>query len=147
MDFKIKQEDYNALLKRKEISAEVVHAKEGTPSRIDLKKAIASKYGVKSENVYVIGVKTATGTQDAMCEIQVYDEAGIGRKTVPRHIQTRNLPPEERKQVKEQQAKKAEAKPKAEKPQPKTKEEKPKEERPKQEAKPAAEAEKKAKES
>jgi small subunit ribosomal protein S24e len=141
LELKIKQEEYNALLKRKEISAEVEHDKTGTPSRIELRKAIASKYEVKPESVYVIGVQTKMGTQSAICEIQVYDDTASALRIVPKYIQTRNLPPEERKHVREQEAKKSEAKPKPEKPK-----EKPKEEKPQQEAKPAAEPPKKPKE-
>lgn len=140
MDLKIKQEEYNALLKRKEIYAEVDHDQAGTPSRVELRKAIASKYGVKPESVYVIDVQTKTGTQSALCEVQVYDDHEGAKRIVPKYIQTRNLPPEERKRVREQEAKKAEAKPKAEKPK-----EKPKEEKTKQEAKAPSEAPKKEK--
>jgi len=141
MELKIRQEEYNALLKRKEIHAEVDHDEAGTPSRIDLRKAIASKYGVKPESVYVIDVRTKTGTQSAVCEVQVYDDQKGAQDTVPKYIRTRNLPPEERKRVREQEAKKAEPKPKAEKPK-----QKPKEEKPKQETKPASEPSKKEKE-
>jgi len=157
LDFKVKQDTYNPLLKRKEVSIEVEHDGQGTPSRIELRKAVASKFSTKTENVYVIDVETKTGTQSALCLVEVYDDAQTGQQTVPKHIQTRNLPPEERKKVREQEAKKEEAKPKAEKPKPaKPAEAKPepkvkqageesKEAKPKPEAKPA-EAPKKAKE-
>jgi small subunit ribosomal protein S24e len=141
LELKIRQEQYNALLKRKEIYAEVDHDRSGTPSRVDLRKAIASKYGVKPDSVYVIDVKTKTGTQSALCEVQVYDAQEGAQRTVPKYIQTRHLPPEERKSLKEQKAKKAEAKPAEEK----TKE-KPKEDKTKQEPKAPAEGLKKEKE-
>ena len=141
MEVKIRQEEYNALLKRKEIYAEVSHDQAGTPSRTDLRKMISSKYGVKPESVFVIDIQTKTGTQSAFCEVQVYDDRETARRTVPKHIQTRSLPPEERKRVREQETKKAEAKPKPEKPK-----EKPVEEKPKQEAKAAPETPKKTKE-
>ena len=147
MELKVKHEEYNALLKRKEVFAEVDHEDGGTPSRADLRKAVAAKYGTKPESVYVIDVRTGTGTQSASCEVQVYDDQAAALKTVPKHIQVRNLPAEERKRVKEEQAKKAEAKPKAEKPKAAPKAvEKPKEEKPKVETKPAAEVPKKGKE-
>lgn len=77
MELKIKHEEYNALLKRKEVHAEVDHDGAGTPSRMDLRKAVASKYGTKPESVYVIDVQTNTGTQIALCEVQVYDDPQI----------------------------------------------------------------------
>lgn len=139
MELKIKHEEYNALLKRKEVHAEVDHDGAGTPSRIDLRKAVASKYGAKPESVYIIDVQTNTGTQSAQCEVQVYDDPQMAQRTVPKYIQIRNLPPEERKRVREQEAKKAEPKAKAEKP----KEQKPKEEKAKPETKAPSEAPKK----
>jgi ribosomal protein S24E len=153
LDFKVKQDSYNPLLKRKEVHAEVDHEGEGTPSRVDVRKAAASKFNTKPENVYVLDIETNTGTQSALCAIEVYDDPQSAQRTVPKYIQVRNLPPEERKRVREEQAKKEEAKPKAEKPKAeKAKPEKPKEEpkeakeeKPKPETKPAAEPSKKAK--
>ena len=147
MDFKIKQDKYNPLLKRKEVSLEIDHDGQGTPSRAELRKAVASKYNTKQENVYVIEMETGTGTQSAISGVEVYDDAQSALQTVPKHIQIRNLPPEERKKVKEQEAKKEEAKPKAEKPKAQkpaeAKEQKPveapKEAKPKAEAKPQPE--------
>jgi len=115
LDLKVKQDTYNPLLKRKEVSLEVEHEGQGTPSRVDLRKAVASKFGTKPDNVYVIEVETKTGTQDALCQVQVYDDAKTAQQTVPKYIQVRNLPPDERKEVREQEAKKAETKPKGEK--------------------------------
>ena len=154
MDLKVRQDTYNPLLKRKEVSVEVEHEGQGTPSRIDLRKAVASKFSTKPENVYVIDVETKTGTQNAICQIEVYDDAQTAQQTVPKYIQTRNLPPDERKQVREQEAKKEEAKPKPEKPKaakpaeakPEAKAAKPeesaKEAKPKAEAKPTEPAKK-----
>jgi small subunit ribosomal protein S24e len=116
LDLKVVQETYNPLLKRKELSVQVEHEGQGTPSRVDLRKAVASKFSTKPENVYVIEVETKTGTQDALCQIEVYDDAQTAQRTVPKHIQTRNLPPDERKQVRERESKKEEPKVKAEKP-------------------------------
>jgi len=112
VDLRVKQDTYNPLFKRKEVSLEVEHDGEGTPSRVDLRKAVAAKFNTKAENVYVIDVETNTGTQNAKCLIEVYEDAKVAEQTVPKHIQTRNLPPEERKKVREQEAKKEEVKPK-----------------------------------
>jgi ribosomal protein S24E len=137
MDFKVKQDTYNPLLKRKELAVEVEHENAGSPSRMSLREAVAAKYSTKLDNVFVFEIETRTGSQSAICEIQVYDDAETAKKIVPKYIQIRNLPTEERKKLKEA-SKKAEekakpGKPKAEKP--KT-EEKPKAEKPKMEEKP-----------
>jgi small subunit ribosomal protein S24e len=150
LDFKVKDDIYNPLLKRKEVRVEVDHEGGGTPSRVDLRKAVASKFDTKPENVYVLDIESSTGTQKALCVVEVYDDPQSAQRTVPKYIQVRNLPVDERKRVREEQAKKEEAKPKPEKPKAeKAKAEKPKEvpkeEKPKQEAKPAAEPAKKSK--
>ena len=154
MDFKVKQDTYNPLLKRKEVNIEVDHERQGTPSRLELRKAVASKYNTKPENVYVVDMETRTGTQNSLCAVEVYDDAEIAKQTVPKYIQTRNLPPEERKKIREQEAKKEEPKPKPEKPKAgkpaaEAKPEKPAEEgkeaKPKAEAKPTGEPAKKGK--
>jgi ribosomal protein S24E len=147
MEFKVRQDEYNSLLKRKEVLIEVDHEESGTPSRIELKKAVAAKYGTKPENVYVVDVETKTGTQNAICELQVYDDPKIAASIVPKYIQVRDLPSEERKKAREQKAKKEE-KPKEEKAKvEKAKEAKPKqEEKTKQEEKAQPEPPKKSKE-
>jgi small subunit ribosomal protein S24e len=143
MEFKVKQDTYNPLLKRKELSLDVDHEKEGSPSRVALRDAIASKYSTKSENVFVVQIQTPTGSQHSLCEAQVYDDPEAARKMVPKHIQIRNLPSEERKKIREE-SKKAEEKPKPEKPKAAAKAGK--EEKGKQEGKPTDTAKAQAKE-
>lgn len=112
MEFKVRQDTYNLLLGRKELSLDVEHENAGSPSRTSLRDAVAAKYGTKAENVFVVGIDTKTGTQYSVCEVQVYDDSEVAKKLVPKHIQIRNLPSEERKKIKEQ-SKKTEEKPKA----------------------------------
>lgn len=112
MELKIKKDEYNPLLKRKEVYADVGHENGGSPSRLALRDAVASKYGVKSESVYVVDIHTRTGTQESECIIQVYDDLATAKLIVPEYIRVRNLPSEERKKVREQKAKKKEEKPK-----------------------------------
>jgi ribosomal protein S24E len=136
MEIKVGNELYNPLLKRKEITLEIEHTGEGTPQRFDIRKRMASKLNAKIENVFVVSLDTSTGLQRSTCALQVYDDSRAASSTVPEHIATRNLPPEERAKVKEAKAAKPE---KAAKPAEK-REAKPKE----SEAKPAAKPEQKA---
>jgi ribosomal protein S24E len=136
MEIKVSNELYNPLLKRKEITLEIEHTGEGTPQRFDIRKRMASKLNAKIENVFVVSLDTSTGLQRSTCALQVYDDSRAASSTVPEHIATRNLPPEERAKVKEAKAAKPE---KAAKPAEK-REVKPKE----SEAKPAAKPEQKA---
>jgi len=136
MEIKVSNEFYNPLLKRKEITLEIEHTGEGTPQRFDIRKRMASKLNAKIENVFVVSLDTSTGLQRSICALQVYDDSRAASSTVPEHVATRNLPPEERAKVKEAKAAKPE---KAAKPAEK-REAKPKE----SEAKPAAKPEQKA---
>jgi len=136
MEIKVSNEFYNPLLKRKEITLEIEHTDEGTPQRFDIRKRMASKLNAKIENVFVVSLDTSTGLQRSTCALQVYDDSRAASSTVPEHVATRNLPPEERAKVKEAKAATPE---KAAKPAEK-REAKPKE----SEAKPAAKPEQKA---
>jgi len=137
LDFKVKQDVYNPLLKRKELAVEVDHENASSPTRTSLREAVAAKYSTKLDNVFVLDIETRTGGQLATCQVQVYDDAETAKKIVPKHIQVRNLPSEERKKLKEAATKTAEEKPKPEKP----KAEKQKTEEKKPEEKPKAAAE------
>jgi len=137
MEIKVNNESYNPLLKRKEITLEIEHTGEGTPQRFDIRKRMASKLNTKIENVFVVSLDASKGLQRSTCSLQVYDDSRAASSTVPEHIATRNLPPEERAKVKEAKGAKPE---KAAKPAEK-REAKPSKE---SEAKPAAKAEAKA---
>jgi len=136
MEIKMNNEFYNPLLKRKEITLEIDHTGEGTPQRFDIRKRMASKLNAKIENVFVVSLDTSTGLERTTCALQVYDDSRAASSTVPEHVATRNLPPEERAKVKEVKAAKPEKAAKAAE----KREAKPKE----SEAKPAAKAEQKA---
>jgi ribosomal protein S24E len=137
MEIKVKNESYNPLLKRKEITLEIEHKGEGTPQRFDIRKRMASKLNAKIENTFIVSLDTSTGLQRSTCSLEVYDDSRAASSTVPEHIATRNLPPEERAKVKQAKGAKAE---KAAKPAEK-REAKPSKE---SEAKPAAKPEAKA---
>lgn len=142
MEFKIKQDTYNPLLKRKEILLEVDHENAGSPSRVSLKDAVATKLSTKSENVFVLDVSTRTGSQSSTCKVEVYDDPDTAKKTVPKHVQIRNLPVEERKKLKE--SKKAEE-PKPEKPKVQKPKTEPSADKPKTDSTPAKEEKTEAK--
>ncbi len=115
MEFKVKAEEYNPLLKRKDLMLEIPTEGSPTPTRLDIRKTIAAKYGTKVENVLVRRVEAGRGAHSTKCILEVYDDPVAGKRVVPLHIRNRNLPPEERvkKQKKEKQpsAPAAEAKP------------------------------------
>ena len=97
MKFTKTSEKDNPLLERREITFFVDHPEEGTPQLFEVKKSIASMYGVDSELVYVTRLETLTGTNRAVCQAEIYQKAEKARSLVPKHIQSRNLPERRKK--------------------------------------------------
>jgi small subunit ribosomal protein S24e len=137
MKINITTQQYNPLLKRKEIVFEIRHEDiKGTPSRIEVRKALAENLKANVDLVYVRKMQTRTGTMQAKGEANIYDTIEQAKLVEPQHIIERNVPSE--KKPKEEE--KAEEKPKAPKPEKIEKVEKAKEPE-----KPKAETEKKEK--
>ena len=103
MKLKVRSENYNPLLKRKEIVFEVDHSEEGgTPRRMDVRKALAEELGVDLERVYVRRIETITGSTVALGLAHVYETAEQARFIEPKHIIVRNEGrPEEKEEGKE----------------------------------------------
>ncbi|KPV62596.1 MAG: 30S ribosomal protein S24e [Candidatus Bathyarchaeota archaeon BA2] len=99
MKVKISSEEYNPLLKRKEVAFEVEHRDTGgTPSRFEIKKRLASLLKIDPELVYVKKMETKTGTMIAVGEANAYDSAEQAKLVEPEHIIARNAPPEKQKE-------------------------------------------------
>jgi len=114
VEIKVLNEHYNPVMKRKEIKVEVSHASVGTPERFSTRKALAERFNTKLENLYVTDMITGTGTQETICNIEVYDDQKFASQIVPTYIRIRNLPADERKKLKEEKtAEKKEVKPAA----------------------------------
>jgi small subunit ribosomal protein S24e len=104
MEVKIVSEKENPLLRRREVYFQIEHSETGsTPSRPDVKKAIAAVLKKDAELVFVRKFETKTGTLVAVGAANVYDSAEQARLTEPEYIKKRNLPPEEPKEKKEKE--------------------------------------------
>jgi len=125
MEVKITQQQYNPLLKRKEIAFEVRHEQtRGTPSRLEVRQKLAEELKTNPELVYVKRIETRTGTMTARGEANAYDAIEQARLVEPQYIIERSMP----KEKKEEAAEKAEEPKKPEKPEKAEKAEKPKKE-------------------
>jgi len=112
MKINITSQQYNPLLKRKEIAFEIRHEDtKGTPSRIETRKALAENLKANVELVYIRKMQTKTGTMQAKGEANIYDTIEQAKLVESQHIIERNVPSE--KKPKEEE--KAEEKPKPEK--------------------------------
>ena len=110
MEIKITRQQYNPLLKRKEITFKVEDAQTtGTYSRLEIRKTLAAMLKADIEAVYVKRVETKTGTMTVTGEVNVYDMAEQAKIVEPQYIITRNKPKEERKENTEEKPGKTEA--------------------------------------
>jgi small subunit ribosomal protein S24e len=102
MNVRITFEEYNPLLKRKEVAFEVEHKETGgTPSRLEVRKKLATLLKADLELVYVKKMKTKTGTMIAVGEANAYDSIEQAKLVEPKHIIARNTPPEKQEKPEE----------------------------------------------
>lgn len=107
MEIRKTSERRNPLLERKEIAFEIDHSSSGTPRLSEVRKALATMHKVAHDVVYVTTLITLTGTNRTVGEAEIYDSPEKARLVIPKHIQTRNLPPEEEKTKQRKTPKKA----------------------------------------
>lgn len=109
MEVKITQQQYNPLLKRKEIAFEIEHSQtKGTPARLEIRQRLAEILKTNLEVVFVKRVETKAGTMRAIGNANAYDSIEQAKLIEPKYIIARNLP-KEKKEEKEAPAAKSEA--------------------------------------
>lgn len=97
MKVTITQQQYNPLLKRKEIAFEVDHKQtRGTPTRLEVRNALAEMLKAKPEVVCVKRIETKTGTMIAVGEANAYDTVEQASLIEPKYIIERNTPKEKK---------------------------------------------------
>jgi small subunit ribosomal protein S24e len=112
MKVNITSQQYNPLLKRKEVTFEIGHEEtKGTPPRVEARKALAENLKANVDLVYVRKMQTKTGTMKAKGEANIYDSIEQAKLVEPQHVIERNVPSEK----KAKDTKKTEEKPKPEK--------------------------------
>lgn len=105
MEVKITNQQYNPLLKRREIVFEVEHAQtKGTPTRLEIRDTLAGMLKTNSEAVYVRRVVTKAGTMRAMGEANAYDSVEQARLVEPKYIVARNTAKEKKEQAEKPEA-------------------------------------------
>jgi small subunit ribosomal protein S24e len=100
MEIKILSETENPLLKRKEVVFQVEHNQTGsTPTRTEVKEAIAKALKKDASLVFIKKMETKTGTRKAIGIANIYDSVEHAKLVEPEYILKRNMPVE--KQEKE----------------------------------------------
>jgi len=119
MKINIASQQYNPLLKRKEVTFEIRHEDiKGTPSRVEVRKVLAENLKANVDLVYVRKMQTKTGTMQAKGEANIYDTIEQAKLVESQHIIARNVPSEKKlkEEVKEKKEKEEKKPEKAEKP-------------------------------
>jgi small subunit ribosomal protein S24e len=104
MKVKIVSKDHNPLLKRKELTFRIEHDKNGgTPTRVEVRKQLATLLKTDLELVYIKHMETKTGTMFAIGEANAYESIEQANLIEPKHIVSRNVPPEKPEKAEEPQ--------------------------------------------
>jgi small subunit ribosomal protein S24e len=91
MEIKIISKKENPLLKRKAISFQIEHVQTKTPSRTEVRKAVAKILKTDMGLVYVKKFETKTGTSMAVGIANVYDSVEQAKFVEPEYIIKRNV--------------------------------------------------------
>lgn len=115
MEIKKTSEKHNPLLGRTDISFTIDHPSSGTPKLLETRTALASMLKISQDRVYIVKMKTPTGSNQTIGEAEIYDEADRAKSAVPEYIQTRNNPPQEKSEKAPQPTEKGKSTEKSEK--------------------------------
>ena len=102
MEVKIVSEKENPLLKRREVYFQAEHSQTGnTPTRPEVRKAVATAMKKDVNLVFIKKLETKTGTHTAVGVANVYDLIEQARLIEPEYIIKRNVPPEKPREEEE----------------------------------------------
>lgn len=105
MEVTITQQQYNPLLKRKEITFTVDHQQiKGTPTRLQVRNALADMLKTKPETVFVRRIATKAGTMIATGEANAYDSVEHANRIEQKYIIARNTPKEKKEDTEKTEA-------------------------------------------
>lgn len=111
MEIEILSRRYNELLKRTEVRFKIVHPSSPSPTRLEVRKELASKLECDSNLLFIIRMVTRTGMNETVGEAEVYDSLKEAEEFVPEHIRLGHKAPEEK--AKEKPKEKVKEKPKS----------------------------------
>lgn len=99
MEIKIISSNGNPLLKRNEVKFRIEQGPQAkTPSRLEVRKALAAELKIGEKLIFVQKMRTLTGMSSTMGSANVYEVAEQAKLVEPEHIIKRNNPSEEPKE-------------------------------------------------
>ncbi|MEM3437881.1 MAG: hypothetical protein QXP55_05065 [Nitrososphaerales archaeon] len=102
----IVKDSRNDLLRRREINC-IFNSMAGLIKRQDAINMVAKSLNVDAKNVYLISLRTKTGTRDVSGLFYIYDNPEDAKKQLPKYLFLRLLPKEEREKLLKESKKKA----------------------------------------
>lgn len=90
MDLKITRNKDNQLMGRKDITFQLGHDGEQTPSRTQVRQLVAAELGTKTENVVIAAMQTEYGLGRTTGTARAYKSPEEARKTERVHFLKRN---------------------------------------------------------
>ena len=90
MEIEILEEKDNPLLKRKELTVQISHYQEATPTRDAFRKKIAALKNADLETVVVRKMETTFGMPRSNALVHIYETPDLALKTEAVHILKRN---------------------------------------------------------
>jgi small subunit ribosomal protein S24e len=99
MEIEVTSDKQNPMLKRREISFKVEHGERGsTPSRAEIRKAVATATKSDENIVFIKKFETRTGSQTALGTANIYDNFEQAKLIEPEYVIKRNVPSEKEKE-------------------------------------------------
>lgn len=103
MEVEILSDKKNQMLGRKEVMFRIEHAElGGTPSRTDVRRAVANALKSEDSLVFLKRFETKTGTRVAFGEANVYESLEQAKLVEPDYIIKRSMPPEKKEEEKKE---------------------------------------------
>ncbi|MCP8315759.1 MAG: hypothetical protein H3Z51_02695 [archaeon] len=105
MSFQIVGDNRNELLGRREVDC-IFKSMAGFLKRQDAVNMVAKSLNVDASKVYLISLRTKTGTRDVSGIFYIYDKPEDAKKQLPKYLSSRILPKEEKEKIKKEAKKK-----------------------------------------
>lgn len=90
MEIEIVEERKNPLFKRNELTVQISHWKESTPTRDEFRKKISALKKAKPDTIVIRKIESTFGMPRSDALVHIYETSDLAIKTEPIHILKRN---------------------------------------------------------
>lgn len=90
MEIKVLSDSYNPLLLRRELVLSIKHENSATPALKNVREEVSKMFNSELNRVYVISIRTKTGMNESIAQVDIYDTEERAKRVLHRHIILRN---------------------------------------------------------